>query len=77
MPSARQRARTAKRIREIVLPVAISIGRRLQGRLKSHDLATAVPALFAAADATVSQRFGVRGVEMPATALGAFDPASR
>ncbi len=38
-----------------------------------HDRASAMAADLAAADAAVAKWFGIRGVEMPAGALGAAD----
>ena len=41
--------------------------------LVGHDLAPAVPALFATADAAVTQRLGMSGIEVPTATMRAFE----
>jgi hypothetical protein len=71
MPSRYDDARTYARIPGDVLRVAILLIAGARRDLIGHDLAAAVPAHLATANAAVAERFGVRGEEVSATTLRA------
>jgi hypothetical protein len=73
MPENLSRARKRACLQTSLLHVAILVagGRDFVG----HDPSSAMPALFTPADATITKRFGVGRVEVPATALRTRDPS--
>ena len=75
MPAQGHFVRVATVFRKIVLHLATAGTIYIGSTFISDDPTTAMAAFFAATNPPIAQRFGVRRVEMPATAFRAFDAA--